>query len=160
MKIQDCEPTDEVFTFEQESPPRTYHFNASALMRASIARTVSPICTYIDVDKGLADHVRLNNGIELHHLANIDTSEPCVPIMIAEFDNGQHVVIDGNHRLVAYFNAGSGAPIELRAMIYKPALWQAYLVEYGALESSLLSQWVGHYQKQAHAVDQAKGEPS
>lgn len=123
MIAADCLDTDQVFS-HVAGDGTVRHFNCGELMRGAIARTMKPECVVIDLDEGLIAMVRERHGIEPGRLECVD-ADGLTPLLIAQFDDGSHVIVDGNHRAVRAWDAGLRSH---RAMIFSPADWQRCLV--------------------------------
>jgi len=123
MLIYDCLPTDELFSHE-DLHGATRHFNASAMTRAVLANTVTPVFETLALYDDLVAHIEKFHGVEEPHLANLGSSINN-PIIVVEFPDGDNLVVDGNHRVVKRWRLGLKT---VPAAIFKPGQWEPFLV--------------------------------
>lgn len=108
MKVLECGLTDQIFSFFGEDGCE-YHWNASKIIEALNNDKLTPLARlYLDITDEIYEHVSKKNGIEEHHLVTIDEARLEVPVILVEFPGNPptHVLIDGNHRLVARYRRG------------------------------------------------------
>lgn len=116
-------PSDEVFS--HTSPDGVVrHFNTSAMVRALFQRKVTPACAVCPLTEGLVSHIRKNHGVEEHHLSSVD-SKLDTPILLVEFETGETLLVDGNHRVVRRWDKGFKT---VDVVIFKPGQWEAFLI--------------------------------
>ena len=108
MKVLECGLTDQIFSFFGEDGSE-YHWNASKIIEAMNNDRLEPMLRVeTDITDDIYEHVSKKNGIEEHHLVTIDEARLEVPVILVEFPGNPptHVLIDGNHRLVARYRRG------------------------------------------------------
>lgn len=59
-----------------------------------------------DLEPGLVEHVRANNGVEAEHMARLTAEDLARPGIIALWPDDHSTVIDGNNRLVRRYDDG------------------------------------------------------
>lgn len=109
MNVFECGLTDQIFSFFGDDGCE-YHWNASKIIEALNNDKLTPLARLsIDITDDIYEHVSKKNGIEAHHLVTIDEERLKVPVLFVEFPgkpDPTHVLIDGNHRLVAAYHRG------------------------------------------------------
>ena len=85
------------------------------------------MCATVPVEKEYADYIKTNSGLEPHRFERI-TLEHIMrnPIIIIEWDDNTHTIVDGNHR---YAKASDFGRTSIHAFILKPALWKTAIVK-------------------------------
>lgn len=109
MNARDCDLTDQIFSFFG-SDGGEFHWNISKILEAVATDKLKPLsCFPLEITEDIYNHVSNNNGIEGYHLVTIDEERLKDPVLFVEFPGGPsptHVLIDGNHRLVAAYRRG------------------------------------------------------
>jgi tRNA A37 threonylcarbamoyladenosine biosynthesis protein TsaE len=81
----------------------------------------------VPIEKEYADYIRENSGIEQHRYDRLRLQQIMNhPILIIEWDDNTHTVVDGNHR---YVKAADLGRTEIKSIILKPALWKTAIVK-------------------------------
>jgi hypothetical protein len=126
MKYTECRLTDELFTFVAHDGFERM-WNVSAIQRAVVENRLEPRDRLmLGITDDMANHIAKFNGIEAHHLSSIDDERLKVPVMCLELPKGTHIMIDGNHRVVAAHRRGIQA---LPAMMFTLGMLKPYEVE-------------------------------
>lgn len=81
--------------------------------------------THVQIDDEFASFCLTNRGIENHRLARLMHVARPDPILIVEWGDGTHVIVDGNHRYVAASIRGHKL---IRAKVLPPQLWHRHVV--------------------------------
>lgn len=133
MKLADCGPRDEIFSFATEDGTTHYHWNVTKIIAAIFDGNLEALAyTYLDITQADYIHVCLSNGIEEDHLLRIPPERMKVPIIYAEFPPGDgeehpsHVLLDGNHRLVQTYRDGGR---KIGAAIFDHEALKPFLVD-------------------------------
>jgi hypothetical protein len=124
VKYLEIRPGDELFTHRDPDSGVYRHFNSSAIARAITSGKLVAQKVKADLPKSLADHLRANGGIEPVGLERA-ARRVDVPILIADFKDGQSMIIDGNHRALYRFDAGYTF---VMAYVLSEDQWTPYLV--------------------------------
>lgn len=113
MKLADCGPLDETFSFALKDGTRHFHWNVTKIAEALDAGRIQALeYTYLDIADADYVHICLHNGIEEDHLLNITPERMKVPVLFVEFpaepgdEHPTHALIDGNHRIVQTYRNG------------------------------------------------------
>lgn len=117
-------PTDQVFTHRDPDTGEFRHFNASEISRAITRGDIVPVKVKAKIPTSLAKHLEKNGGIEKDGLERA-ASRINVPILIAEFDDGQSMIIDGNHRTLVRYQLGYDW---VYAYVLSQEQWTPYLL--------------------------------
>lgn len=135
---------EEIYTFADGTTKEITHFAASRIrervetilatsvvmspVKNELPDSIHPdvIFGWVPTDPEMASLLIENSGIEQHRLDRL-TAKHCLStvIIIVEFPDGQHALIDGNHR---YVKACQLKLPEMPAAIVKPALWREFVV--------------------------------
>src|SRR6478736_2124852 len=103
MQKNMCGNRDQLFTFTPlaTGDGETIHIKVTELAAAIYALAVDVECRMISVSDDLYQQIIKGQGIERGHLDRIPLDEAVYkPAVIIEFPSGEHVITDGNHKLV------------------------------------------------------------
>ena len=124
MRAIDTDPFDQIFSHTDFSGV-TRHFNATAIIRAISYRRITPNFATLDLIPSVIDTIEKHHGVDQVHLDRLTDDMLSSPILIAEFNDGANLVIDGNHRIVKRFKKGFKT---VDAVIVNEPDWTPYLV--------------------------------
>lgn len=124
MRVLDGHPFDQIFTHTDENGV-TRHFNCGAIMRAIAQRKITPDFATVDIPESVYQHIQANHGIEEDHLSSITIKMLESPALLAHFDEGSDLLIDGSHRLVKRYRQGLRT---IEVLVVQEKDWTPYLV--------------------------------
>lgn len=105
MVVYVAQPSDQIYSHRDETG-RWRIYNASAILRAIAAGVIKPTRIRFHIDDELYAHLSANAGIERAHLATLTPQRLEEPVLMLLCGDDERLVIDGNHRLVARYEAG------------------------------------------------------
>ncbi len=101
---------DQVFTHVSHDTGEIRHINVSELIRQMDAGKIAGSHRFMAIDDDLYRQVLEQQGIERGHLRNITFDQaaydPTIILEIMEDGATNHVIIDGNHKLVKAYEMG------------------------------------------------------
>jgi len=116
---------DQVFSHFDPETGLTRHFAVGPILRDLQSGGLRPEVCDLEVTAKSAAYLLSNAGIEQDHLARI-TSRLHEPILLADFEDGTSLIIDGNHRYVLRFAMGLRY---IKAYRLTPTMWEPYLIQ-------------------------------
>ncbi len=124
VSIHDVRFDDQVFTHKDLETGEIIHFHVSQILRDLKSGKLRPPLVILAVDRATAELFTQSQGVEADHLPRI-ANKVHDPILLADFDDGTSLVIDGNHRYVLRFTMGFK---EIKAYRLDPKMWEPYVI--------------------------------
>jgi hypothetical protein len=140
----------EIFTHVDHLEREIRHFNATDLYRDILAGKVN-YSVFVVPFTG-SDYLRIvnDNGVEEPRVDRLTYNICRRPILVAQFPQGEHVLIDGNHRVVRRFREGLNY---CTAFFVEHPAWSKYLVTMPRLverlkvEDTINAQTISHEER-------------
>jgi hypothetical protein len=131
MKMEDCWPLDQTFTFvAHDGSGVTFHLNSTALLRDIRSGKVAVKAERINLPPDLAQHVNDMHGVERDRVEQIMRSiqsgkDDAPPALVVE-NEGYHIIADGNHHVAAAAALGMDA---FSGYIVPKGKWEPYCID-------------------------------
>jgi hypothetical protein len=124
VRTLDGHPTDEIFT-HTDLQGVTRHWNTSAMVRAVFQRKVKPSLVNCPLTEDLIQHIEQNHGVEEPNISQLPDKVLDIPVVLVHFEDGQDLLVDGNHRVVKRWRKGLR---NVDALLFQPKDWEPFLL--------------------------------
>lgn len=124
MKLSECKPFDESFTFISHENEVSV-FNTSALARHLV--DIKFPTEMVDLNDELANIIIRNNGIEWSHVKRLKPDCLKRPVIFIELGDETHLLVDGSHRCT--YASKIAFRTEILSWVVRKEIWKPFVVE-------------------------------
>lgn len=102
-------------------------FDVTGMREYVEAEHDAALLTPVEIRQQLYDHIMSNQGVEEKKIERLAHRPDiyCQPVLLIEWDDGSHVLVDGNHRFVILWRMGIR---KIPAFVIPKATWERFVL--------------------------------
>lgn len=124
MKLADCNPFDEVFSWEDPDTKVLKHFNATMMGRYAVEHRF-PVVEF-EMTQEVVNFIKKFRGTEQWKLDRLKEPYLSLPVIMLDCDDGTQLCVDGHHRILRRWAAGVKL---VDAYVFPNGEWSQFVIE-------------------------------